>query len=207
MVLDINMKNRILQYYHSFINETPPTIRAFLRNALIVFAVWKIVYLVFLYEHRILDKPLTNHIGISTAWFLNHCTPLDGFSATAIEKQSIFEGQMQFSKVSQVRHHGKDILLIADPFNGLELIILFIGFILCFPSTIYKKIVFILSGVAIIDLASIVRCGGLVFLKRFYDYDLFQFAHHYVFKITLYGIIFMLWMLFTKNIKIKNVVI
>lgn len=203
----MNMKNRILQYYQSFLNETPATIRAFLRNALIVFAIWKVVYLFFLLDARILDKPLTDHVGNSTAWFLNHCTPLDGFTATAIEKQSIFEGQMQFYKVSQVRHHGEDILLIADPCNGLELIVLFIGFILCFPSSIYKKIFFILFGVAIIDLANILRCGGLVFIKRFYDYDLFQFAHHYGFKITLYGIIFMLWMLFTKNIKIKNVVI
>ena len=203
----MNMKNRILQYYLSFLNETPATIRAFLRNALIVFAVWKVVYLYFLLDSRILDKPLTDHIGKSTAWFLNHCTPLDGFSATAIKKQSIFEGQIQILNVSQVRHHGEDILLIADPCNGLELIVLFIGFILCFPSSIYKKIFFILFGVAIIDLANILRCGGLVFIKRFYDYDLFQFAHHYGFKITLYGIIFMLWMLFTKNIKIKNVVI
>lgn len=203
----MNLKNRILQYYLSFLNETPATIRAFLRNALIVFAIWKVVYLFFLLDARILDKPLTDHVGNSTAWFLNHCTPLDGFTATAIEKQSIFEGQIKFSEVSQVRHHGEDILLIADGCNGLELIVLFIGFILCFPSSIYKKIVFILFGVAIIDLANILRCGGLVFIKRFYDYDLFQFAHHYGFKITLYGIIFMLWMLFTKNIKIKNVVI
>lgn len=201
------MKNRILQYYHSFINETPPTIRAFLRNALIVFAIWKLTYLFILLDDRILDRPLTNHVGSGTVWFLNYCTPLEGFNAIPVIKQEAFEGQLQIREVSQVVHQGKDILLIADPCNGLELIILFIGFILCFPSTIYKKIVFILSGVAIIDLANIVRCGGLVFLKRFYDYDLFQFAHHYVFKITLYGIIFMLWMLFTKNIKIKNVVI
>ena len=101
-------------------------------------------------------------------------------------------------------HQGKDILLIADGCNGLELIVLYIGFIICFPSSILKKIIFILLGIGIIDLSNIIRCGGLVFLKRYYGYELFQFAHHYGFKITLYSIIFMMWVLFTKNKKIKN---
>lgn len=201
------MKNSILHYYQSFLNETPATIRVFLRNALVVFAVWKLVYIIFLLDDRILDRPLTNHIGKGTAWFLNHCTPLDGFSAIAMTKPSIFEGQLQFTEVSQVRHQGNDILLIADPCNGLELLVLFVGFILCFPASIVKKIIFILLGIVIIDLANILRCGGLVFLKRYYDYDLFQFAHHYGFKITLYGIIFMIWIVFTKDIKFRNSVL
>jgi exosortase/archaeosortase family protein len=198
------MKNRILQYYHSFINETPPTIRAFLRNALIVFALWKLTYLFILLDDRILDRPLTNHVGAGTVWFLNYCTPLDGFSAIPVIKQEAFDGQLQIREVSQVIHQGKDILLIADGCNGLELIVLYIGFIICFPSSILKKIIFILLGIGIIDLSNIIRCGGLVFLKRYYGYDLFQFAHHYGFKITLYSIIFMMWVLFTKNKKIKN---
>lgn len=201
------MKNSFLRYYQSFLNETPAIIRAFLRNALIVFAVWKLVYLVFLYDDRILDQPLTNHVGEGTAWFLNHCTPLEGFSAIPMTKSTLFEGQLKLMEVSQVRHQSKDILLIADGCNGLELIVLYVGFILCFPSSIYKKMIFILFGIGIIDLANIVRCGGLVFLKRYYGYDLFQFAHHYGFKITLYGIIFLMWVLFTKNIKFRNVVI
>jgi hypothetical protein len=89
------MKNRILQYYHSFINETPPTIRAFLRNALIVFALWKLTYLFILLDDRILDRPLTNHVGAGTVWFLNYCTPLEGFSAIPVIKQEAFEGQLQ----------------------------------------------------------------------------------------------------------------
>lgn len=201
------MKNSILHYYQNFLNETPATIRAFLRNALIVFAVWKVVYLVFLLDTRILDKPLTDHVGEGTAWFLNNWTPLEGFSATPIKKNILFEGRLQFNEVSQVRHQGEDVLLIADGCNGLELMILFIGFILCFPSSILKKNIFIILGIGIIDFANILRCGGLVFLKKYYDYDLFQFAHHYGFKITLYGIIFSMWILFTKTIKFKNVVI
>lgn len=198
------MKHNIVQYYKTFINETPATIRVFLRNALIVFFVWKLVYLLFLLDDRVLDQPLTNHVGEGTAWFLNHCTPLEGFSAIPMTKSTLFEGQLKLMEVSQVRHQGKDILLIADGCNGLELIVLYIGFILCFPSSIYKKIMFMVLGMVIIDLANIVRCGGLVFLKQYYEYDLFQFAHHYGFKITLYGIIFMMWVLFTKTTKISN---
>ncbi|WP_296682551.1 exosortase/archaeosortase family protein [Flavobacterium sp.] len=201
------MKNSIVHYYHSFINETPATIRAFLRNALVVFAVWKVVYLVFLFDNRFLDKPLTDHVGEGTAWALNLFTTEKGFSSTSEIKESIFEGQIQILEVAQVRQHGKPIILIADPCNGLELIVLYIGFIVCFPASYLKKGVYIVLGTLIIYWANIIRCSGLIYIKLHYHYDLFQFAHHYGFKITLYGIIFMIWMLFTKNIKLKNVVI
>lgn len=195
------MKNRIVSYYYSLLNETPIIIRAFLRNALIFFVIWKVVYIGFLLFDRILDRPLTNHIGASTAWFLNHCTPLSGFTSKVVSVKSLLEGQLQVSEASQVQMNGENVLYIADPCNGLELIVLYVGFIVCFPSSLRKKILYIILGILVIDVANILRCGGLVFLKRYYDYDLFQFAHHYGFKITLYGIIFMMWTLFAKNSK------
>lgn len=195
------MKNSIIHYYQSFLNETPATIRVFLRNSLIVFAIWKVLYLVFLLDGRILDKPLTNHVGSGTAWFLNHCTPLGGFTSKSITVESLFEGQLQMTEASQVQLEHQDILFIADGCNGLELIVLYVGFIVCFPSSFQKKFLFIVLGAVVIDFANIIRCGGLVFLKRYYDYNLFQFAHHYGFKITLYAIIFMIWTLFAKNSK------
>jgi exosortase/archaeosortase family protein len=197
------MKNSIVHYYHSFLNETPATIKVFLRNALIAFAVWKIVYSFFLLDHRLLDKPLTDYVGSSTAWTLNLLTSEKGFTSTAETKESIFEGQIQVMEVAQVRQYGTPIILIADPCNGLELMVLFVGFILCYPSSYIKKFIFIFFGLIVICLANILRCSGLVFIKMHYHYDLFQFAHHYGFKITLYGIIFLIWMLFTKDFKFK----
>jgi exosortase/archaeosortase family protein len=201
------MKNSIVHYYQTFLNETPATIRAFLRNALIVFAVWKVVYLVFLLDARILDKPLTDHVGEGTAWTLNLITTEKGFSSAAEIRESLFEGQIQINEVAQVRQYGKPIILIADGCNGLELIILYIGFIICFPSSYLKKGIYIILGTFIIYWSNIIRCSGLVYIKLHYHYDLFQFAHHYGFKITLYAIIFSMWILFTKTIKFRNVVI
>lgn len=200
------MKNVILKYYHSYIQETPKEIRAFLRNALILFVIWKLVYSFIFLDSRILDRPLTNHVGEATVYFLNNCTFFDGFTSMTKRSRSYFEGQLQTDEVSQLQHYGKNVLFIADGCNGLELMVLFVGFIICFPSAILKKIVFIVFGVIVIDVFNVLRCSGLAFLKEHY-HDYFDFSHHYVFKITLYAIIFLMWILFTKKIKFSNAVL
>lgn len=200
------MENVIIKHYHGYIKETPKEIRAFLRNALILFIVWKLVYSFIFLDSRILDRPLTNHVGEATVYFLNQCTFFDGFSSKVVKNQSYLEGELQINEVSQLQHYGKNVLFIADGCNGLELMVLFVGFIICFPSGILKKMVFIVLGVIIIDFFNVLRCSSLAFLKEYY-HAYFDFSHHYVFKITLYGIIFLMWVLFTKKIKLSNAVL
>ncbi|MBL7719036.1 MAG: hypothetical protein JNL72_09400, partial [Flavipsychrobacter sp.] len=87
---------------------------------------------------------------------------------------------------------------IAHECNGLELIVLYIGFLLCLPQGFKKMLGFALAGIAVICLLNIIRCGLLawMFLNMRTVVD---FAHHYVFKLIIYGLVFFGWVLYTRR--------
>lgn len=199
----MNIYKIIRSHIHLYYSETPIEVKKFIRNALVVFFAWKAVYYYVLIDERLLDRPLTQNVGEGTSWFLNNCTSFSGFKAISIVRNDFFEGVFTLNEVSQLQHWGKNVLFIADGCNGLELMVLYLGFIICFSASLLKKIIFMILGLVVIYCANILRCAGLAFLKVEYN-DYFDFSHHYTFKITLYGIIFLLWMLFTKQYKIKN---
>jgi exosortase/archaeosortase family protein len=81
------------------------------------------------------------------------------------------------------------------------MMVLYVGFIFCFPSGLRRKLWFSLLGLAFIYIINVFRCVGLVLIAH--DNDLrkwFDFAHHYLFVIIVYGFIFLLWMWFVNGI-------
>jgi exosortase family protein XrtF len=200
----MNIYKTIRSHIHLYYSETPIEVKKFIRNALGVFVTWKAVYYYLLVDERIIDKPLTQNVGKGTAWFLNNCTSFSGFKAINVERNNFFEGVFTLTEVSQLQHWSKNVLFIADGCNGLELMVLYMGFIICFSSSLLKKLIFMIFGLIVIYCANILRCAGLAFLKVKYN-DYFDFSHHYTFKITLYGIIFLMWMLYTKQYKNETV--
>jgi exosortase/archaeosortase family protein len=53
------------------------------------------------------------------------------------------------------------------------------------------------TGLILIVLVNILRCTGLAMFAYFNPKVLF-FAHHYLFKVMVYGIVFFLWVRFTQ---------
>ncbi|WP_411894390.1 archaeosortase/exosortase family protein [Winogradskyella sp. A2] len=187
----------------SLIQEFPKPIRLFLGKALLVFIVWNITYIGFLSESKILDYPLTTHVGEASTEILNRFSSMSGFKAVRSERTTIYEGEYITQESSEIYHNERSILHIADACNGLELLVLYIGFIICMPSRFWRKILYIIFGVIIIDFVNIGRCIGLIYLREYYEVY-FDFAHHYVFKITVYGVTFLLWILFARKIHFNN---
>lgn len=82
---------------------------------------------------------------------------------------------------------------------------LFVGFIIAYPGKIYFKAIYSFIGIILIILLNISRCTALAMLHNAYP-QLTEFAHHYVFKIIVYGLVFYLWIQFVKiNQKLNNV--
>jgi exosortase family protein XrtF len=188
------LKEKIINYYQ----YTPKPVKYFLAKALAIAVVWKLIYLLFLMNSRILDGPLTNHVGVSSVSVLNRLSGLDDFSAHINVDTTIMEGQFQISIVSKIMHHNHKVLHIADGCNGLELMVLYSGFIFCFPSNGSKKLWYILFGVIIIDSMNIFRCAALGFVKEYY-HPYFNISHHFFFKAIIYSVIVILWIQFTKK--------
>lgn len=183
-------------------NDIPLPIRLFLGKALLFFIIWKLVYGLFLSDSRLLDEPLTEHVGNASVYVLNGLGDMSGFISKS-EISTYIEGEgLVTQKASQIFHHDKLVLYIADICNGLELMILYIGFIVCMPSRFWRKVLYIVIGVVLIDIINIFRCTGLIYLREYY-HAYFDFAHHYLFKATVYTATFLMWMVYARKISLK----
>ncbi len=186
----------------SSLQDIPLPIRLFLGKALLFFIVWKIIYVSFLSHSKLLDYPLTSHVAEASVLVLNNIG-LSGFTAErdVIEKEdgTFFES----NSAMLIVHNDKVSLFIADVCNALELFVLYIGFIICMPSSFWRKVKYIIIGVIIIDVVNILRCCGLIYINE-NSTEYFEFAHHYVFKIVVYGVTFLMWIVYSRKLSFKN---
>ncbi len=200
-------------------HQVPRPVRSFLLRGAFLFVIWKLLYWSLLLPHRTLDAPLTRLIGRGTTVVLN------GFSHPHLyrmeegmdERPKGMDGTLTVEKVERVYRDRDKLLSIADVCNGLELMVLFAGYILCWPggrgrpaiatsevkapqrtSDWGRKIKFITGGWALIIVMNIFRCAALalIYLRR---PEYLDFYHHYLFNFIVYGSIFWLWYLFTPT--------
>ena len=155
--------------FNLLLNEIPLPIRLFLGKALLFFVIWKIIYVGFLLDSKILDYPLTSHVGEASTELLNKFSPMSGFKAVRETKTTLYEGEYATKEASQIYHNEKSVLYIADPCNGLELIVLYIGFIVCMPSKFRRKILYIICGAILLDFVNVTRCIGLIYLREYFE--------------------------------------
>lgn len=177
---------QLLTFWYS----VPEKTRNFLVRALFVFLLWKIVYHLLLYPYRIPDESLTRITASVTAWFYS----LVHNGAPTFIREEIVNGFSSFSLfVNEVK-----AVRIQDACNGLELYALYIGFLLCFPVSTARLLSFLFIGMSSIFVLNIVRCYGLSWLYL-HQYSIADFAHHYLFKMVIYAMVFCFWMLYLKN--------
>ena len=143
-------------------------------------------------------------IGKSTAATLN---VLPGAPDKYITRQAmdtvILDGEFVASPATDIYRSGERTLRIANACNGLELMVLYIGFILCFPAPAARKWKFVLGGIALICLLNVLRCTGLVLIFVHYRKYL-DFSHHFLFTFVVYLLIFLLWFVFTKKPRVHG---
>ncbi|MBO3117812.1 archaeosortase/exosortase family protein [Winogradskyella sp. DF17] len=188
---------------HLTLREIPIPIRLFLGKALLFFIVWKLVFLGFLSESKVLDYPLTTNVGKASTELLNSIGSMSGYKSVR-EVVTKVEGNESFTEeISQIYHNDKKILYVEDGCNGLELLVLYIGFIVCMPSNIWRKIFFIIGGVVILHAANIIRSMALIYVREYHELY-FDFAHTYLFKLVLYAVTFVLWIIYAKKIHLLN---
>lgn len=178
----------------------PRPVLIFFLKAFALFVVWKAFYIFFLFPTRALDRPLTGFIGASTASMLNVGSGPVHYRAVEAGDTSQVDDKRVVSTAMDIRRDGRQTLRIADACNGLELMVLYAGFIFCFPAPAGKKLRYIPLGILLIMGMNILRCTALVWIFIHYNKYL-DFSHHFLFTFLIYGLIFLLWFLFTKNLR------
>ncbi len=193
------MKSIQLLFYkiRGAFNEIPKPILNFALKGLLIFIIWESLYNIFLVPNRVIDKPLTELVGSLSASGLKFIFIKEEFSiknTLTIENEDLYIK----NEIVNIFKGKKKLIGIADSCNGLNLYILFLGFIIAFPSKLKKKIIFGIAGIIMVFSTNVLRCIGLGIIQIQYPHFMF-YAHHYVFKIITYAVVFFLWSQFSKS--------
>ncbi len=176
---------------HNIWENVPVHVWAFLMRALIIFVLWKLIYHLLLFPIHFPDQQLTQltakSTGILYSFFIKD--PL------VVNREEVKNGTGK----SVIFIQGRRAIGIADGCNGLELYVLYIGFLFCLPSTAKRRVLFCLGGIIVIFILNNFRCFGLAWLYL-NNYPIANFAHHYLFKMIIYGVIFWGWVLYSKKV-------
>jgi len=99
--------------------------------------------------------------------------------------------------------NGSYLASIVEGCNAISIIILFIAFIVAFAQRFKKTVLFILIGSLIIYIVNVCRIVILA-IALFHYPNQEKFLHGVVFPGIIYGMVFLLWMLWIKKFVLKN---
>jgi exosortase/archaeosortase family protein len=171
------------------ISFIPIAIRAFVIKATLIFVIWNLVYILFLRSVGFPDDLLTHAVTKYTVKLLN----------CFIDSSYSFRFQDHYSIIFK---SSKPIVAVHHACNALELYVLYIGFLICVPTTLKRMLLFTVLGFFIISLSNVARIAGLSVLHSV-SATWQTFNHKYLFKGIVYFIIFLLWRSYAKGLKIQ----
>jgi exosortase family protein XrtF len=177
----------------------PSEVQQFLKRALIIFIIWKMIYHLFLFNGRVIDKPLTDWSTKGAEKIMQVFYPKSVLSITE-NCSSVSDVNNEIVCYDFLIKDGKKIVGVADGCNALELYILYLGFLIAFPAVIKRVLLFSMYGIATIYIANITRLAALASMNM-HRMNAVDMAHHYVFKLIVYSLIFGFWILFAKQNK------
>jgi len=162
--------------------ELPINVQIFLKRGTILLIGWLLLYHLILKPIDIPDRQFT--------FLAQYCTA---------KVLALFYNNVQMA-APHIFIGGRDIVVITNPCNGLELFVLYLGFLVCIPASKKRFWAFAIVGTAVIFAINILRCTGLAVMS--YNHStLTDFAHHYAFKLIVYAVAFYGWVLYSKKEK------
>lgn len=169
-----------LQQIRKINQSLPAHIKKPLYRAVVLFAGWMLLYHFLLKPAGVPDGQLTAFVQWGAAEMLSWFYPL----------------------VSTVDHsvliNGVPAVNIDPQCNGLELIVLYVGFIICLPTNAGRMLSYGIMGSLVICVLNMARCAALasMYLNKL---PVANFAHHFAFKLVIYAIVFYGWVLYSKK--------
>ncbi len=170
-------------------SQVPRPLQIFLIRGVCILVIWKLLYLLLLKPLHIPDTQLTYAIAQITTSFFKLISP-------QLHPQLLPKADMLITAII----NGKltETISIADACNGLELMVLHLGFVFSLPYLLRKQLTYALIGIFLIVIANVSRCLTLIYVYISYP-NFFIFAHHYLFTLFIYLIVFFIWKSLTQQ--------
>jgi exosortase family protein XrtF len=113
-------------------------------------------------------------------------------------------GDHKAKATTNLNYEGKSILAVYEGCNGINVMIIFVGFLFAFGPITKTLLWFIPFGLLIIHLMNLVRIA-LLFWVSIYMKDYMYFMHKYFFTAILYVVVFILWVWWVRSYTVKRV--
>ena len=102
-----------------------------------------------------------------------------------------------------ITKQGKTILRVYEGCNGLNVMIVFISFVIAFDSGRKRILVFLLAGCVVVHVANLGRIM-LLFYTALYRPSFFYYFHKYLFTAILYLVVIALWFIWIESDRRKS---
>jgi len=193
-----------LKLISNSLKKLPDAVKRFLFRVVVLFAAWKMLYLFILIPAEVPDAWLVKKLGSGTAYVLNVVYGTTEFNAVSTRRQKVYGSDVVNVTFSNVQKSGKKLIGIYQACNGLELMILYVGFIIAFAGKWKTKVLFITAGLVGLYVINVLRLVMLGYICIEYPAH-FQFAHKYLFNLVVYAFTFLLWVWYVAASKVKAV--
>jgi exosortase/archaeosortase family protein len=154
-----------------------------------------------LIPNEIPDAWVVKKLGSSTAQMLNLFYVADTFESKDTRRLKTYGNDQVWVTHSYVyKSANRAVIGIYQACDGVELMVLTAGFILCFNGPVVLKFNYIIVGMRGLFFLNVLRCSLLVMVNLEFPQH-FQFAHKYLFNLFVYGFTFLLWVSFVNRVK------
>lgn len=104
---------------------------------------------------------------------------------------------------TRLNYDGKSILAVYEGCNGINVMIVFVAFLIAFGPMTKAMLWFLPLGLLIIHLMNLARIT-LLFWVSIYMESLMYFTHKYFFTAILYVVVFILWIWWVRRYAMRN---
>jgi exosortase family protein XrtF len=165
--------------------EFKPTV-FFLGKFLTIYLAGNLVYGFFVVSYNPSPDPITNWVTSQTAT----CLSVLGWPAKHVERTN--------RPTTAIYYQDKSIVTVYEGCNGVNVMIIFVAFLVAFGPWRKELLWFIPWGILVIHISNLLRIGLLFFVTLYWSNYLYL-SHKYLFTAFIYGFVLLLWMLWVKR--------
>lgn len=165
----------------------------FLMKFLGIYLAANVLYGLFIESYKPWPDPITETVSNHTCLVLNTV----GYS-TAIAPHPTLPSVI-------IRNYGNSVISVYEGCNSINVMIVFLAFMLAFGPFSKRKILFMGLGLVIIYLINLARVTFLFWVAESMP-DYLYFVHKYVFTAMIYMVVLVMWYLWIFRINEKPVV-
>lgn len=156
------------------------------------------IYLIGNFLYGLYVTAYNPHPDIATHWVSDHTARVLTICGYPTEIQDLPN-----HPTTTLNYNGQSILAVYEGCNGINVMIVFVAFVVAFGPMIKAMLWFLPLGILIIHLMNLARIT-LLFWVSIYMESMMYFTHKYFFTAILYVVVFILWVWWVRRFAMRK---